>query len=373
MKPLLNNDFIQNSCYTQIAHVEQQSPRELYTSQNSNPPPTRTCSKLQNIMTKIGIKYNLICQNRSGQKKASTTGPVMKPSPAFLKEIKTDPALVNELLATIAKRNKATAPMKQTTPIRIRFGTVEPDAHSESSISSTLRQSPTPQPALAHARACTPPTPPRLPMARKNPLAPRLGGEPIPQGIKEIIWSRIQAATIAAAEKRTADEPASPVLEQPDPDGYRVQIRRPRPRVDTSKKSSSGSSSVPSPHKWQRTSPAEGWTPIPQNTRPAKASTESTETVMPTARHEMPQEYQGMRTTDPPDTDIWEGPLPVPRAITPRSPRQPITDITPEMFWESPETNPGTPQDNSDKAFEAYEPDPGHQVEMTLEEPEYNN
>jgi len=31
MKLLLNNDFHQNSCYTQIAHVEQQSSRELYT------------------------------------------------------------------------------------------------------------------------------------------------------------------------------------------------------------------------------------------------------------------------------------------------------------------------------------------------------
>src|SRR6266850_7530394 len=373
MKPLLNNDFIQNSCYTQITHVEQQSPWELYTSQNSNPPPTRTCSKLQNIMTKIGIKYNLICQNRLGQKMVSTPGPIIKPSPAFLKEIKTDPALVNELLATIAKRNKAITPKKQTTPIHIWFGTVEPDTYSEYSISSTPRQSPTPQPALACARACTPPTPPSPSMARKNPSAPRLGGESIPQGIKEIIFSRIQAATIAAAEKCTAEEPASPVLEQPDPDGYHIQIRRPRPCVDTSKKSSSRSSSVPSPHKWQRTSPIEGWTPIPQNTRPAKASAESTDTVMPTARHEMPQEYQGMRTTDPPDTDIWEGPLPVPRAITPQDIERPLTDITPEMFWESPETNPGTPQDNSDKAFEAYEPDPGHQVEMTLEEPEYNN
>src|SRR6267142_1714537 len=91
---------------------------------------------------------------------------------------------------------------------------------------------------------------------------------------------------------------------------------------------------------------------------------------MPTARHEMPQEYQGMRTTDPPDTNIWEGPLPVPRAITPQSPRQSITDITPELFWgEFPETNPRTPADSPhespDEAFKAYEPDPGHQVEMT--------
>src|SRR6267142_1982764 len=57
------------------------------------PPPTRTCSKLQNTMTKIGIKYNLTHQNRSGQKMASTPEPVIRPSPAFLKEIKTDPAL----------------------------------------------------------------------------------------------------------------------------------------------------------------------------------------------------------------------------------------------------------------------------------------
>src|SRR6267142_5387368 len=34
MKPLLSNDFHQNSCYTQIAHVEQQSPQELYTPQS---------------------------------------------------------------------------------------------------------------------------------------------------------------------------------------------------------------------------------------------------------------------------------------------------------------------------------------------------
>src|SRR6266850_56431 len=101
------------------------------------PPPTRTCSKLQNTMTKIGIKYNLIHQNRSGQKMASTPGPVIRPSPAFLKEIKTNPALVNELLATIAKRNKAITLKKQTTPIHIQFGTVEPDTHSKYSISST--------------------------------------------------------------------------------------------------------------------------------------------------------------------------------------------------------------------------------------------
>ena len=42
------------------------------------------------------------------------------------------------------------------------------------------------------------------------------------------------------------------------------------------------------------------------------------------------------------------------------------------MFWESPDTNPRTPQSGTtpDEAFEAYEPDLGHQVEMTLEEPE---
>jgi len=96
---------------------------------------------------------------------------------------------------------------------------------------------------------------------------------------------------------------------------------------------------------------------------------------MPTAQHEMPQEYQGMRTTDPLDTNIWEGPLPVPRAITPQTPPAPITNITPEMFWKLPETNPRTsPSDStSDEAYEAYEPDPGHQVEMTPEEPEHND
>ena len=213
---------------------------------------------------KIGIKYNLICKNHSGQKMVSTLGPIMKPSPASLKEIKTDPALVNELLATIARRNKTITPKKLTTPVRIWFGTVEPDTHSEYSISSTLCQSPTPQPVLAHARACTPPNPPSQPTARKNPSAPRLRGEPLLQGIKDVIWFRIQAATIAA------DEPAIPVLEQLNPDSYHVQIHRPRPRIDTSKKSLSGSSSVPSPHKWQRTSPAEGWTTIPQDTRPIK-------------------------------------------------------------------------------------------------------
>jgi len=31
-EPLLNNDSNQNSCYTQITHIEQQSPQELYTS-----------------------------------------------------------------------------------------------------------------------------------------------------------------------------------------------------------------------------------------------------------------------------------------------------------------------------------------------------
>jgi len=61
-------------------------------------------------------------------------------------------------------------------------------------------------------------------MAKKNPSAPRLGGEPLPQGIKKIIWSRIQAATIAAAEKRTTDEPPREILEQPDNDGYCIQI-----------------------------------------------------------------------------------------------------------------------------------------------------
>jgi len=98
---------------------------------------------------------------------------------------------------------------------------------------------------------------------------------------------------------------------------------------------------------------------------------------MPTARHEMPQEYQGMRTTNPPDTNIWEGPLPVPRPITPRTPKQPLTDITPEMFWEFPETNPRTPTDSPHKstneAYEAYKPYPGHQVEMTPEEPEHDD
>src|SRR6267142_2900538 len=146
----------------------------LHKSELKPPPLTRTCSKLQNTMTKIGIKYNLIHQNRSGQKMASTPRPVIKPSPAFLKEIKTDPALVNELLATIAKRNKA------ITPVHIQFGTVELDTYSEYSISSIPCQSPTPQPALAHTRACTPPTPPCQPTARKNPSAPRLGGEPLP-------------------------------------------------------------------------------------------------------------------------------------------------------------------------------------------------
>jgi len=44
------------------------------------------------------------------------------------------------------------------------------------------------------------------------------------------------------------------------------------------------------------------------------------------------------------------------------------------MFWEFPETNPGTPQASSlDKAFEAYKPDPGHQVEMPPEETEYDD
>src|SRR6266850_5858070 len=42
MKPLLNNDFHQNSCYTQIAHVEQQSPQELYSG--LCPPPRATLS-----------------------------------------------------------------------------------------------------------------------------------------------------------------------------------------------------------------------------------------------------------------------------------------------------------------------------------------
>jgi len=45
------------------------------------------------------------------------------------------------------------------------------------------------------------------------------------------------------------------------------------------------------------------------------------------------------------------------------------------MFWEFPETNPGTLQNSStpDEAFKAYKPDPGHQVEMTPEEPEYDD
>jgi len=68
---------------------------------------------------------------------ASTPGPIIRPSLAFLKEIKTDPALVKELLVTIAKQNKATT-KKQTTPICIQFGTVEPDKHSKYFISSTL-------------------------------------------------------------------------------------------------------------------------------------------------------------------------------------------------------------------------------------------
>jgi len=124
------------------------------------------------------------------------------------------------------------------------------------------------------------------------------------------------------------------------------------------------------PHKQQRTSPAEGWTAIPQTTRPTKALTDLTDIVMPTARHEMPQEYQGMKMTDPSDMAIWEGPLPVPRAITPQTPPVPITNITPEMFWELPKMNPRTPQNDTtpDEPFEAYKPDLGHQVEMTPEE-----
>jgi len=184
-------------------------------------------------MTKIGIKYNLICENCS-KKITSTPGPVMKngpmlklakpamaASPELLKQIKTSPTLVKELLAIIAKQNKATT-QKPTIPVRIWFGTVEPDTYSKDSVPSTPCQSPTPQPVLARARACTPPTPPSQPTARKNPSAPRLRGEPLPQGIKDVIWSRIQAATIAAVEKRPATEPASSVLERP---GYHVQIR----------------------------------------------------------------------------------------------------------------------------------------------------
>src|SRR6266850_2850516 len=40
------------------------------------------------------------------------------------------------------------------------------------------------------------------------------------------------------------------------------------------------------------------------------------------------------------------------------------------MFWEFLETNPRTPLESPDEAFEAYGPDPGHQVEMIPEEPE---
>jgi len=65
---------------------------------------------------------------------ASKLEPIIKPSPVFLKEIKTNPALVNKLLATIAKRNKATT---QTRTTCIWFGTIEPDEHSKFSISST--------------------------------------------------------------------------------------------------------------------------------------------------------------------------------------------------------------------------------------------
>jgi len=83
-------------------------------------------------MTKIGIKYNTKYQH-SGHSMASKPGPIMKPDPAFLKEIKTNLTLVDELLATITKRNKAMTQIRTTC---IWFGTVEPDEHSEYSISS---------------------------------------------------------------------------------------------------------------------------------------------------------------------------------------------------------------------------------------------
>jgi len=41
------------------------------------------------------------------------------------------------------------------------------------------------------------------------------------------------------------------------------------------------------------------------------------------------------------------------------------------MFWDEPVTNPRTPQTTSDEPYEAY--DPGHQVEMTPEEPKHDD
>jgi len=68
-----------------------------------NPPLTpELVASYRMTITKIGIKYNLIHENRL-KKITSKPEPVMKASLKFLKEIKTDPTLVKELLAIIAK------------------------------------------------------------------------------------------------------------------------------------------------------------------------------------------------------------------------------------------------------------------------------
>jgi len=118
---------------------------------------------------------------------ASKPKPIMKASPAFLKEIKTDPALVQELLATIAKRNKVTT---QTRPTCIQFRTIEPDKHSEFSISSTLQQAPTLQPALAHTEAYTISNISSQATTRKTTPVPKLR-QPLLQGIREIICGKM--------------------------------------------------------------------------------------------------------------------------------------------------------------------------------------